>query len=224
MEDLMLIYRLERSIERRVYKIYVGAIDDADVQAYVENIANNFKRTPIIDPMTGQLDLRKNILPVHKDTPIPLLDGRTITIENLAKEFENGKENYVYSVQDKTLKIVPGKVVWCGKNYTAEKLIRITLDDGSHFDLAAEHELIMRDGTKKRADEVSVGESVMPFYRKVDKDSKKLFDRYEKVFNPNSGKYEFTHRIIAETVEKGNEQYNTVHHKDFNKYNNSPSI
>lgn len=223
MEDLMLIYRLERSIERRVYKIYVGAIDDADVQAYVENIANNFKRTPIIDPMTGQLDLRKNILPVHKDTPIPLLDGRTITIENLAKEFENGKENYVYSVQDKTLKIVPGKVVWCGKNYTAEKLIRITLDDGSHFDLAAEHELIMRDGTKKRADEVSVGESVMPFYRKVDKDSKKLFDRYEKVFNPNSGKYEFTHRIIAETVEKGNEQYNTVHHKDFNKYNNSPS-
>ena len=223
MEDMMLIYRLERSIERRVYKIYVGAIDDADVQAYVENIANNFKRTPIIDPMTGQIDLRKNILPVHKDTPIPLLDGRTITIEQLSKEFNEGKENYVYSVQDKTLKIVPGKVVWCGKNYTAEKLIRITLDDGSHFDLAAEHELIMRDGTKKRADEVSVGESVMPFYRKVDKNSKKLFDRYEKVFNPNSGKYEFTHRIIAETVEKGNEQYNTVHHKDFNKYNNSPS-
>lgn len=62
----------------------------------------------------------------------------------------------------------------------------------------------------------------MPFYRKVDKDSKKLFDRYEKVFNPNSGKYEFTHRIIAETVEKENDLYNTVHHKDFNKYNNSP--
>ena len=222
MEDMMLIYRLERSVERRVYKIFVGAIDDADVGAYVEQIANEFKRTPIIDPMTGQLDLRKNILPVHKDTPIPLLDGRTITIEELSKEFSEGKENYVYSIQDKTLKIVPGKVVWCGKNYTAEKLIRITLDDGSHFDLASEHELIMRDGTKKRADEVSVGESVMPFYRKVDKDSKKLFDRYEKVFNPNSGKYEFTHRIIAETVEKENELYNTVHHKDFNKYNNSP--
>lgn len=222
MEDMMLIYRLERSVERRVYKIFVGAIDDADVGAYVEQIANEFKRTPIIDPMTGQLDLRKNILPVHKDTPIPLLDGRTITIEELSKEFSEGKENYVYSIQDKTLKIVPGKVVWCGKNYTAEKLIRITLDDGSHFDLAAEHELIMRDGTKKRADEVSVGESVMPFYRKFDKDSKKLFDRYEKVFNPNSGKYEFTHRIIAETVEKENDLYNTVHHKDFNKYNNSP--
>lgn len=165
MEDMMLIYRLERSIERRVYKIFVGAIDDADVPAYVEEIANNFKRTPIIDPMTGQVDLRKNILPVHKDTPIPLLDGRTITIENLAKEYESGKENFVYSVQDDTHKIVPGKVVWCGKNYTADKLYRITLDDDTYLDLAGEHELIMRDGSKKRADEVSVGECVMPFYR-----------------------------------------------------------
>lgn len=71
MEDMMLIYRLERSIERRIYKIYVGAIDDADVQGYVQEIANNFKRTPIIDPMTGQLDLRKNLLDVSQDLFIP---------------------------------------------------------------------------------------------------------------------------------------------------------
>lgn len=174
MEDMMLIYRLERSIERRVYKIFVGAIDDADVPAYVEEIANNFKRTPIIDPMTGQVDLRKNILPVHKDTPIPLLDGRTITIENLAKEYENGKENFVYSVQDVSHKTVPGKVVWCGKNYTADKLYRITLDDNTYLDLAGEHELIMSDGSKKRADEVSVFECVRPFYR--DTDNNNVFD------------------------------------------------
>ena len=60
----MLIYRLERSIERRVYKIYVGTIDDADVPAFVNQIANDFKRTPIVDPLTGQIDLRKNILDV----------------------------------------------------------------------------------------------------------------------------------------------------------------
>ena len=128
--------------------------------------------------------MRKNILPVHKDTPIPLLDGRTITIENLAKEFEDGKENYVYSVQDKTHKIVGGKVVWCGKNYTADKLIKITLDDNSYMIMAEEHEVIMRDGSKKRADGLNVGDSVMPFYRMVNKKSNKLFDRYEKIYNP----------------------------------------
>lgn len=74
MEDMMLIYRLERSVERRVYKIFVGAIDDADVQGYVQEIANNFKRTPIIDPMTGQVDLRKNILSVDNDIFIPVRD------------------------------------------------------------------------------------------------------------------------------------------------------
>ena len=79
MEDMMLIYRLERSVERRVYKIYVGAIDDADVQAYVEQIANQFKRTPIIDPMTGQIDLRKNILSVDNDVFLPVRDENAST-------------------------------------------------------------------------------------------------------------------------------------------------
>lgn len=188
MEDMMLIYRLERSMERRVYKIFVGSLDDKDIPGFVEQIANQFKRAPIIDPLTGQLDLRKNILPVWRKTPIPLLDGRTITIEELAKEFNDGKTNYVYSIQDKTHKIVPGKVVWCGKNYTAKQLYKITLDDDSYMVMAGEHEIIMRDGSKKRADEVVAGESVMPFYRKNTKD--------EQVYNPHSGKYEYTHDLI----------------------------
>ena len=188
MEDMMLIYRLERSMERRVYKIFVGSLDDKDIPGFVEQIANQFKRAPIIDPLTGQLDLRKNILPVWRKTPIPLLDGRTITIEELAKEFNEGKTNYVYSLQDKTHKIVPGKVVWCGKNYTAEQLYKITLDDDSYMVMAGEHEIIMRDGSKKRADEVVAGESVMPFYRKNTDD--------EQVYNPHSGKYEYTHDLI----------------------------
>lgn len=79
MEDMMLIYRLERSIERRVYKIYVGTIDDADVPAYVQEIANNFKRTPIIDPLTGQVDLRKNILSADQDIFIPVRDANAPT-------------------------------------------------------------------------------------------------------------------------------------------------
>ena len=74
MEDMMLLYRLERSIERRVFKINVGNIDEADVPAYVQEIANSFKRTPIVDPLTGQLDLRKNLLNVAEDFFIPVRD------------------------------------------------------------------------------------------------------------------------------------------------------
>ena len=207
MEDMMLIYRLERSMERRVYKIFVGALDDKDIPGYVEQIADQFKRTPIVDPLTGQLDLRKNILPVWKKTPIPLLDGRTITIEELAKEFDEGKTNYVYSIQDKTHKIVPGKVVWCGKNYTADQLYKITLDDDSYMVMAGEHEIIMRDGSKKRADEVVAGESVMPFYRKNENISYTKEAYHEQVYNPNSGKYEYIHKLIADSIKKKAKDY-----------------
>ena len=72
MEDAMLIWRLDKAVERRVFKIYVGGIDDADVPAYVNEIANNFKRTQIIDPSTGQVDLRKNFIDVSGDYFIPV--------------------------------------------------------------------------------------------------------------------------------------------------------
>ena len=72
MEDAMLIWTLDKAIERRVFKIYVGNIDDSDVEAYVNQIANNFKRTQIIDPSTGQIDLRKNFLDVSSDYFIPV--------------------------------------------------------------------------------------------------------------------------------------------------------
>ena len=104
MEDMMLIYRLERSIERRVYKIYVGAIDDADVQAYVEQIANNFKRTPIIDPMTGQIDLRKNILSVDQDIFIPVRDQNAPTpIDTLSAAQNLTAMDDIKFVQNKVL-------------------------------------------------------------------------------------------------------------------------
>ena len=72
MEDMMLMYRLERSVERRVFKVNVGAIDEQDVPAYMDQVANEFKRTPIVDPLTGQLDLRKNVMSQLDDYFIPV--------------------------------------------------------------------------------------------------------------------------------------------------------
>lgn len=84
MEDAMLIYRLERSIERRIFKVNVGAIDDADIPAFLQEFMNKVKRAPIYDPQTGQIDLRKNFLDVSADYVIPVRPGQDpSTIENL---------------------------------------------------------------------------------------------------------------------------------------------
>ena len=73
-EASMLVYRVTRAPERRVYKIYVGNIDDTDVEQYVNAIADRFKRMPIIDPQTGQIDLRYNQLSNDQDFFIPVRD------------------------------------------------------------------------------------------------------------------------------------------------------
>lgn len=102
MEDAMLIYRLDKSIERRVFKIYVGGINDKDVPAFVQDIANNFKRTPIIDPATGQVDLRKNFLDVSADYFIPVRDPSAPTpIETLQSAHNDTSIDDINYMQNK---------------------------------------------------------------------------------------------------------------------------
>ena len=70
----MLIYRVTRAPERRIFKIFVGNIDEADVPSYVQKIANNFKKSPVIDEKTGQIDTRYNQMAQDQDYFIPVRD------------------------------------------------------------------------------------------------------------------------------------------------------
>ena len=59
-EDAMLIYRTSRAPERRIFKVFVGNMDDKDIEPYVQRVANKFKRDQIVDKNTGNVDLRFN--------------------------------------------------------------------------------------------------------------------------------------------------------------------
>ena len=73
-EDAMLIYRTSRAPERRVFKVFVGNMDDKDVEPYVQRVANKFKRDQITDPKNGNVDLRYNQMAVDQDYFIPVRD------------------------------------------------------------------------------------------------------------------------------------------------------
>ena len=73
-EDAMLVYRTSRAPERRVFKIFVGNMDDKDVESYVQRVANKFKRDPVVDPTNGNVDLRYNQMAVDQDFFIPVRD------------------------------------------------------------------------------------------------------------------------------------------------------
>ena len=83
-EDAMLIYRVSRAPERRVFKVFVGNMDDKDVDPYVQRVASKFKRDQVADPATGNVDMRYNQLAVDQDFFIPVRDAAaTNPIETL---------------------------------------------------------------------------------------------------------------------------------------------
>jgi hypothetical protein len=73
-EDAMLIYRTSRAPERRMFKVFVGNMNDDDVEAYVQRVANKFKREQIVDNKTGNVDMRFNQMAVDQDYFIPVRD------------------------------------------------------------------------------------------------------------------------------------------------------
>lgn len=103
-EDAMLIYRTSRAPERRVFKIYVGNMDDKDVEPYVQRVANKFKRSQVVDSQTGNVDLRFNQMAVDQDYFIPVRDPAAPNpIETLAGAQNLGEIADIEYIQKKLL-------------------------------------------------------------------------------------------------------------------------
>ena len=103
-EDAMLIYRTSRAPERRVFKIFVGNMDDKDIEPYVQKVANKFKRQPISDPANGQVDMRYNQMAVDQDYFVPVRDpGQTMPIETLPGAQNLGEISDIEYIQKKML-------------------------------------------------------------------------------------------------------------------------
>ena len=236
-EDAMLVYRVTRAPERRVYKIYVGNIDEKDVPQYVDEIANRFKRKPVIDPQTGQIDLRYNqlandqdyFIPVRDenaatpidtlqgacialDTRIPLLDGRVLELNQIINEWDNGNRDlWVYSCNPSTGELAPGMITWAGETRKNTEVIKITLDNGESITTTPDHKWVHRTKGFVEAKDLRVGDSLMPFYR--DKEyilKKKYAKKYERIWDSAKQEWVFTHRMVNEYMKNINEeQYHT---------------
>jgi len=103
-EDAMLIYRTSRAPERRVFKVFVGNMDDKDIEPYVQRVANKFKRDTVVDQKNGQVDMRYNQMAVDQDYFIPVRDpAQTNPIETLAGAANLGEIADIEYIQKKML-------------------------------------------------------------------------------------------------------------------------
>ena len=78
-EDAMLVYRIIRSPERRVFYIDVGNIPPENVTDYIQQAQTSLKRSAVVDKTNGQVDLRYNPFSVDEDYFLPVRGGDTGT-------------------------------------------------------------------------------------------------------------------------------------------------
>ena len=170
------------------------------------------------------------------DTKVKLLDNRNLSISEIEAEMKDGNELWAYSCDPITGKIVPGLISWAGKTRSNAKVLKIVLDNGEEIVCTPDHKIPLPGIGFVEAKDLTIGQSLIPLYTKNKEISKHAKRDYEMVYDNESKKWVYTHRLVAKYMRSNgystekvfDEDYissskNTIHHKDFNRYNNSPA-
>lgn len=97
MEDAMMIHRITRAPERRVFYVNVGAIPPNEVENYMQRMISKMKKTPLVDPQTGNYNVKYNVQNMLEDFFIPVRGNDQSTRIDTAKALEyNGIEDINY--------------------------------------------------------------------------------------------------------------------------------
>ncbi len=161
-------------------------------------------------------------------TLISLIDNRSLNFLELIEEQEAGRQNYCYTINEKG-EIAVGEIkdVRCTKQNA--EVIKVILDNGEELICTPDHRFMLRDGSYKAAENLTLEDSLMPLYRKLSERNatQKGLDGYEMVWNPALDCWNYTH-VLADKFNLANGVYEKSagthrHHVDFNKLNNNPT-
>jgi hypothetical protein len=72
MEDAMLIHRIMRAPEKRIFKLDIGNIPPAEVDNYMQQVINKMKKAPVVDETTGDYNLKYNMQNITEDFFLPV--------------------------------------------------------------------------------------------------------------------------------------------------------
>lgn len=234
-EDAMVVYRISRAPERRIFYIDVGNLPKGKAEQYLRDIMIKYKNKVVYDAHTGEVRNNVKHMCLSMDTKVPLLDGRTLTIEEISKEYKE-KELWAYSCDPVTGEFSPGLITWAGVSIENAKVMKLTLDNGESVICTPEHKFPIWNKNLVKASDLKVGDSVIPFYTRKKLISPNAKQDYEQIFENKSKEWEFTHRLVSkwkDTVGLDNNfvfneelidvlKFNIVHHKNINRFDNSP--
>ena len=165
------------------------------------------------DTHTGKLDHPANGC-FTGDTKVQLTDGRQLTMEELVLEQEY-KTNWVYTVNEETLRIEPKRILKAHQTKLAKRLVKIVLDNNTEIICTPEHLFMLRDGTYAEAQSLTSGTSLMPLYHEYrDPD-------YHSLYQPAYETWELEYHAFCPGWKP--QCGKVVHHRNFKKYDNTPT-
>ncbi|MDA7492373.1 portal protein [bacterium] len=101
MEDAMLIHRIMRAPEKRTFFVNVGSIPPAEVDQFMQKTINTMKKTPYVDPKTGQYNLKFNMQNMMEDFYVPVRGGDASTRIETTKGLDYDGTNDIQYLQAK---------------------------------------------------------------------------------------------------------------------------
>jgi hypothetical protein len=101
MEDAMLIHRIMRAPEKRLFYTNVGNIAPNEVDGFMEKMKQKIKKTPYIDPQTGDYNLKYNMMNLTEDFYLPVRGNDTTTRIDTLKGLEYTAIEDVSYLRDK---------------------------------------------------------------------------------------------------------------------------
>ena len=103
MKDAMMLHRVARAPEKRVFKINVGNIPPNEVDTYMQKLMQKTKKTPMIDQQTGEYNLRYNMMNMMEDYYIPVRGNDAATSIDTIKGLEYNAIEDVAFLRDEML-------------------------------------------------------------------------------------------------------------------------
>jgi len=168
LEDAIIIYRVQRAPERRIFYIDTGTMPPERAKRHIEAIKNDIhqRRIPNRTGTGGSiLDAAYNPLCISLDTRIFLLDGRILDLRAIIKEFEAGRNNWVYSCDQDTGWITTSPIDWAGITREDTEVVEVFLDNGKSFVCTPDHKIPVFGQGFVEAQHLTVNDPLIRFYR-----------------------------------------------------------
>lgn len=206
LEDAIIIYRVQRSPERLLFKIDTGDMNTNKANEYVSKIADTFKqkRSPVVDYSKGEtiMDTTYNPMSITEDfffaqgadgrgstvevlpggeclsllTEVRLIDGTSDTLENVINRYENGEVLMTYTIDSNTGVICPGVITWAGVTRKQTEVLKLHFSDGNSVICTPDHKFPIKGRGYVEAQNIETGDEFFTLYERHSDNGLEYFD------------------------------------------------